>query len=404
MSRHRLAIVVSHPVQHFVPLYRALAARPDIEVKVFFASRIGIDRSFDAEMNTTFVWDGDLLHGYNHAFLDEAEAIRSVSFCSVNNPSITAALRDFTPTTMLVYGYAQLTALRALLWSRLHAVPVLMAGDGCDDHRRRDARSLLRGAALRFLMSQVAAVLTVGDQNERFWSRMGVPAAKRFRSPFPIDEDIYRHARQNRVAMRRAMRRRFNIAEDAFVFLVVGKLSARKRPGDVLSAFQRVTTEKPIHLLFCGNGSEREHLEALAAQNSLPCSFAGFVNLDRLPAYYCSADALVIASEHDPHPLVGSEACAVGLPLIVSDRVGLVGPTDIARPGVNALVYPCGDVESLAQAMQQLASDPALHAAMSEASSAVFEATCMRHSVDGLVRALDHVRPTKLPALEKLPA
>ncbi|WP_312798327.1 hypothetical protein, partial [Tianweitania sp.] len=130
MTRQRLAIVVSHPIQHFVPLYRALAARSDITLKVFFATRIGVDRTFDAEMNTAYAWDGNLLEGYDHAFLDEADGIDQVSFRSVNNPSIAAALREFEPMAVLIYGYAQLTALRALAWSRLHRVPVLMAGDG----------------------------------------------------------------------------------------------------------------------------------------------------------------------------------------------------------------------------------------------------------------------------------
>src|SRR5207249_4234837 len=32
----RLAIVVSHPIQYCVPLYRSLAKRDDLEIKVFF--------------------------------------------------------------------------------------------------------------------------------------------------------------------------------------------------------------------------------------------------------------------------------------------------------------------------------------------------------------------------------
>ena len=31
----RLAIVVSHPIQYCVPLYRSLAKRDDLEIKVF---------------------------------------------------------------------------------------------------------------------------------------------------------------------------------------------------------------------------------------------------------------------------------------------------------------------------------------------------------------------------------
>jgi hypothetical protein len=38
MKKTRLAIVVSHPIQHFVHFYRAPAATEELEVKAFFCS------------------------------------------------------------------------------------------------------------------------------------------------------------------------------------------------------------------------------------------------------------------------------------------------------------------------------------------------------------------------------
>jgi len=32
----RLAVVITHPIQHFVPLFARLAQMPDVELKVFF--------------------------------------------------------------------------------------------------------------------------------------------------------------------------------------------------------------------------------------------------------------------------------------------------------------------------------------------------------------------------------
>ena len=52
-------------------------------------------------------------------------------------------------------------------------------------------------------------------------------------------------------------------------------------------------------------------------------------------------------SQADPHPLITSEGACMGLPMIYSDRIGAVGPTDIAREGENVIVYPCGDTAAL---------------------------------------------------------
>ena len=81
---------------------------------------------------------------------------------------------------------------------------------------------------LRPLMAGYSAVLSIGDNNERYLSRYGVPVRKVFRSPLPIDEEIYRAASADRARRRRSYRRRLSIPDEAFVVVSVGKLSGRK--------------------------------------------------------------------------------------------------------------------------------------------------------------------------------
>ena len=125
----RIAVVVSHPIQYYVTLYRALAQSPALEVKVFFASRIGLDATFDREMNANVAWATDLTGGYDHEFLPEADAIHEIGFRSVDNPGVGAALGRFRPDAVIIHGYAMLTTLRALVWSRLRGVKAILASD-----------------------------------------------------------------------------------------------------------------------------------------------------------------------------------------------------------------------------------------------------------------------------------
>jgi glycosyltransferase involved in cell wall biosynthesis len=131
-----------------------------------------------------------------------------------------------------------------------------------------------------------------------------------------------------------------------------------------------------------------ESLRAQAQAKSLPATFLGFVNVDRLPEVYCAADILLHAAEQDPHPLVLSEAACVGLPLVVSDRVGAVGRTDIVRDLENAIVYPCGNVSALANAIRRLGRDPETLARMAEASLRIFDELDIRKSVAGVLDAV----------------
>jgi len=391
----RLAIVISHPIQHFVPFYRAIAKERSIELKVFFCSRIGSETFHDPEMGVSFKWDADFTSGYDYDFLPEADRIVSISFSSVDNPSIGAALTAFVPDAVMVSGYAQKTALRALFWSRKRGIPVLMASDG---YLGGKYRSLVGWAARACifcpLLAQASAFLTVGDENERMYAHFGVSANRMFRTPLPIDENLFLRVRDERTSRRARLRSELRIGEADLVFLSIGKLSPRKRPGDFVEATLQLgetPRDERVFAVLCGDGAERDALALRVAGATERIRLAGFVNLDRLPDFYAAADILVHPSEADPHPLACSEAACVGLPMIVSDHVGAIGPTDIARPAKNTIVYPCGDIGALAGAMRRLASHPELRASMSAASVRIYGECGMAASLAGLQAALDAV-------------
>lgn len=391
-ERHpvKLAIVVSHPIQHFIHLYRALAQCEELAVKVFFCAKIGLRAYHDHEMATVIKWTGDMLAGYDSEFLPGAEKIVRSSFSGIDNPGTGAALARFSPDVVMLYGYAQKTQLRALAWCRLHRTPVLMTGDGEDGRPRPTLRAIARGVALSVLFRQVSAFLTVGDQNENMLAAAGAPRALMSRTPFSIDEKTYKTFAAHRDQARKRIRVKHGITADAFVCLFVGKLSKRKRPGDLITACRRLPQggAQRVVLLYCGDGTERVALEKTAADCSVQAVFAGFVNVDELPAYYCAADTLVHPSEHDPHPLVCSEAACIGLPMILSDRVGAIGPTDIARENENALKFACGDMETLAGCIHRLADDHALHACMAAASHAIYHECDLTAGVAGVLRGV----------------
>jgi glycosyltransferase involved in cell wall biosynthesis len=73
-------------------------------------------------------------------------------------------------------------------------------------------------------------------------------------------------------------------------------------------------------------------------------------------------------AQGEPYGMVLVEAAVVGLPVIATQETGAVGPTAIARPGVNALVYPAGDVVALRGHLARLRDDRDLRDAMAEKS------------------------------------
>lgn len=389
--RYRLAIVVSHPIQHFVSLYRSLATHPNIELRVFFASRIGVERYFDDEMLTEIQWEMDLLSGYPHTFLAGAEAVDKITFWSINSPDLDQALADFRPDAIIVYGYTQRNSWRAMAWAKRNGRRVFMISDSELLQKRSRLLSLPKELLVRAAYRLSDAFLSVGDRNEEYYRRYGVPQKRIFRSPFTIDERRFRQAAAERDAARTSLRRQLGLREDAIIALFVGKLSPRKRPQDLLEAVRVVQTRRraTVHAVFAGSGALLKELGARAVATRAPAHFLGFCNLNTLPALYAAADFLVHTSEADPHPLVCSEAACVGLPVILSDRIGAEGSTDIARNGENCLIYPVGNVEALAALIEQLACDDSLRNRMSRRALQVYSELDLDRSVRGVLDALE---------------
>lgn len=381
----RLAIVATHPIQHFVPFYRALAAHPAIEPHVLYGVPLGIEPYFDAEMRTEIAWNMDMLAGYSSEFLENLEPGIQPSYAYPDSPGIAASLAAFAPDAILIYGYAQKNALRALRWGNRHRVPVMMISDSERTARQASVREAIKRVAIPFVYRRLSAFLSVGDNNEAYYCYYGAPADRIFRSPFTIDEAAFAAALARRPAARAALRDRLGIADDARVVLYVGKLYEGKRPGDLVAAMRSLGNRGDVHAVIAGNGEQFGQLRSAAAPNT---HFLGFVNVDELPAIYAGADMLVVPSASDRHPLVCSEAGCSGLPMIISDRVGAVGPTDIARADENAIVYPCGDVAALAQAIAALAGDDARRREMGARSRAIFDTLDMAQSVRGVIDAI----------------
>jgi glycosyltransferase involved in cell wall biosynthesis len=387
----RVAVVVTHPIQHFCPLYRAVAADGRVDLKVFFASTAGAKAYFDRDFNREVRWQDDLLEGFEHVFLPGAEHVTDLTR-SLGNPSLEAGLDAFDPAAVVAYGFFHGLSRQAYRWGRRRRRRVLSIADSELRARRSLATRLRKRLTVPFLLRQVDGFLTVGDCNEAYYRHHGARPDQLFRSPFPIDERAIDAVLADRAGHRLRLRERFGAAPGDCVALVVGKLTARKCPDHAVRALAWAL-EQPggasLRLVLAGDGPERPGLEALAARlGRRRVDVAGFVEVSQLLAWYAAVDVLVHPSSQDPHPLVISEAIYAGLPCIVSDRVGSVGPTDDVRPGENGLEYPFGSVEALGRCMVALASDPARRGAMGRRSAEIGAGRRMQASVDGFVRGV----------------
>ena len=96
-------------------------------------------------------------------------------------------------------------------------------------------------------------------------------------------------------------------------------------------------------------------------------------------------DVFVLPSIYEPRGAVINEAMACGLPVVVTDRCGSLG--DIVQEGDNAFVYPAGDADALARALDALMDD-ALRARMGQRSREIIATWDYARGVEGVKEAL----------------
>jgi len=392
----RLAIVVSHPIQYYVPLFRHLARRTDLDVTVLYSSLSGAQDYWDAGFGTTVKWDLPMLDGYRYKVLRSYFAGKRDPVSHGFSPGVVTEIIQGHYDAVMVFGWGRPTSWLAFWGAWLSGVPWMLHGDTnvIYEKEKRGLRGKLRKLVLRTLLNRTSAFLTTGTFNREFYRYHGASPDKCFMVPLAVDNDYFAERAQNAKADRAKIRRRYAIPQEAVLLLFVGKLVACKRPQDLLYAIASLRGSQ-VWAAFAGDGELMPYLRSEAQRLELRnVCFLGFRNQSELPEIYGISDVLVLPSSRDHKPLATNEAMACGLPVIASDRTGVWGPGDIVRDGENGFVYPCGDIPRLAQAITSLVIDCNLRVRMGERSRAIIQTFGYERCTEGILTALHSLGPS----------
>jgi glycosyltransferase involved in cell wall biosynthesis len=149
-----------------------------------------------------------------------------------------------------------------------------------------------------------------------------------------------------------ACRSKLGLPQKAFVAVFVGRLTAEKAPGFLLSAWPTIRKKRPDSiLLFLGEGPERTVLEERARLKGLQGAVRFSGRVDNVNDYLGAVDAFMLPSVTEGMSLALLEAMAAGLP-VVATRVS--GTVDVIQDGENGLLFDPGDKEGLVRCLDAL--------------------------------------------------
>ncbi|MFB6212412.1 MAG: glycosyltransferase family 4 protein [Candidatus Magasanikbacteria bacterium] len=363
--KNKLAILTSHPIHVQAPLFRKLENTDQIDLTVYFCWNQEKEKFYDEQFGLEYKWDVPVYEGYTYKHLFNLSPKPSSKFSGQINPGIVKEIIQNNYEAVIIFGWNSITNWLAAIACFITNTPLLIRSESPlhQEVKKEGWKQKIKKLIFeKFLFKYASAFLCIGEQNKKFYKFYGVPEERLFFTPYAVNNERFQQSRKDLSDKISKFRNELDIASEDVVVLFVGKLIHKKRPFDLLKAYQKIVQknspqEGEAHLLFVGDGNLRSDLEEYASENNLKnVHFVGFKNQTELPKYYAISDIFVLPSGMgETWGLVVNEAMNFKLPVIVSDMVG--SGYDLVQEGKNGFTFPVEDINKLKENLEILIKD-----------------------------------------------
>lgn len=127
-----------------------------------------------------------------------------------------------------------------------------------------------------------------------------------------------------------------------------------KRIQDVITVFEKISSQVSSRLLMVGEGPEKTEAMAYVNKNGLNEKVLFLGNSNEIDKILCYSDLFLLPSEMESFGLVALEAMANEVPVISSNAGGL---SEVNKHGVTGFLSEIGDVTSMAENALELLLD-----------------------------------------------
>ena len=193
MKLKKLAIIITHPIQYYVPVFQILAK--ECNLKVFYTwGKKGVGIKYDPDFKKLISWDLPLLENYNYELVDNfARDPGSHHFNGIYNPTLISSITDFSPNAILIYGWAYKSHLNTIRYFK-GKIPVWFRGDSTLLNERKGVKQLLRFLFLKWVYKNIDNALYVGSANKAYFKKFGLKESQLVFVPHAIDNSGLSHS------------------------------------------------------------------------------------------------------------------------------------------------------------------------------------------------------------------
>ncbi|HZX28419.1 MAG TPA: glycosyltransferase family 4 protein [Telluria sp.] len=327
----KIALVTNELPPYRTPVFSRLARLPDVELHVIACI------------------DKEPIRHWNSPALTCAHTILKPSYFTFqtrfihHNWDVFAALRACSPDVVVTDGFNP-THLYAFAYARAKGCAHVAMTDGTLESE--SILTSLHRLARREVYRRSQAFVAASRGGQALFDSYGVARGARFTSCLAIDNDAFAKATPTYAPYDLMFSGRMVPVKNPLFVLDVGVAAARR-------------LGRPVRILMAGSGAMEEEIRAHAAlfPGLIDVHLHGFAAQEELPGLYKSARVFMFPSRWDPWGVVANEACAAGLPVLISPHAGAAN--ELVRDGENGYVLEL-DLEPWTERAAQLLTDPAL--------------------------------------------
>jgi glycosyltransferase involved in cell wall biosynthesis len=345
----KLAIITTHPIQYYAPVFKLLHQREQVSVKIFYTWGENAAIKYDPGFGKIIEWDLPLLEGYPYEWVKNSSKDPGTHhFMGIINPDLINQVNAWKPDFILVYGWAFYSHLKIIRHFK-NKIPVFFRGDSTLLDEKEGVGSLLKAIFLKWVYRHVDHAFYVGANNKAYFKKYGLAETQLSFAPHAIDNNRFAVDSKYEAAL---LRQKLNIKDNELIVMFAGKLEEKKAPIQLLDAFLSLNNGY-AHLVFVGNGPLEDRLKSKARGN---CNvhFIDFQNQSRMPAVYQACDLFCLPSQgpRETWGLAINEAMACGKAILASDKVGAAA--DLVKPGYNGAIFKAGSLTDLINNLNKL--------------------------------------------------
>tara|TARA_A100001015_G_scaffold273830_1_gene329654 strand:+ start:5349 stop:6530 length:1182 start_codon:yes stop_codon:yes gene_type:complete len=386
----KIAIINSHPIQYFAPLYKELNTSNEIDITALYLTDLNLKPSIDPGFKQKIQWDVNMLDGYSYKFLGKYQINRPNGFWSLIVPQIWKEIRQSDYDVIWLHGYNFAAYLVAFLAAKSKGIKIFFRGESHLMLKRGFLKKTFHTIFCKIFFRYVDAFLAIGTANKKYYKSLGVSDKDIFLVPYTIDNSRFRIDKDHVQNKIKELKTEIGLSQHPTI-IFSSKFMERKRPHDLLEA-AKILQEKnyEFNILFVGSGELETTLNELVKKNNLQnIFFKGFVNQSSLPLYYAACDIFVLPSINEPWGLVINEVMSCGLPVVVADGIGAAD--DLVQDGINGFIFEPLNPHDLAKKLKLLLQNNSLRQEMSKQSSIIMNSWSYFECAEGVHNACRHL-------------